>query len=308
MRHPSTEHLAEYAEGVLSRRRSVKVSSHLGTGCTQCNGQIVQLRQVTSQLTSASMKFGPMPDQFMARIDTAIASESSARVTSAPVPGEASRRDLPVRGRGRQERRWRFPVFSSPLAGSLAAVGAAVVIAGGGYEIASHLGSSSPSPSSASATAPHSSSGLSQGSAAAAGAPVRFGPEIGFRHAGRRDSVHSVQTATNYSAASLIAQARALLAVVRERNIALANQAMTSPYTPSATSSVISADQLRKCVARIAAGQDVLLVDAAKYQGAPAVVIVVGTPPDGPGYVYAVGSACSASSSDILSRQHLPGS
>jgi len=82
-RHPSAEHLAEFVEGVLSRRWTAKVSSHLDTGCIRCHGQVVQLKQVTSVLTSASLKFGPMPDQFSARIEMAIASESSARVTSA---------------------------------------------------------------------------------------------------------------------------------------------------------------------------------------------------------------------------------
>jgi hypothetical protein len=317
-RHPSTVHLAEYAEGALSRRRTARISSHLDSGCTQCNGQVVQLQQVTSMLTSASVTFGPVPDQISTRIEMAISSESSARVTSAPVSGETSRRDLPARGQqagGRQQRQGRrFPIFSSPLAGSLAAVGAAVVIAGGGYVIASNVSSGPPAASSA-ASASHPPTGAAppvQGAAASGSASgtspasVRFGPEVRFKHAGHQNLIDSVQTDTNYVAASLVAKARAVLAATRQSNMANSNKELRSPYAATASPPAISASQLRGCVARLAAGKDVLLVDAAKYDGKFAVIILVGTPPNGPGIVYAAGQACSATNSDILAKQDFP--
>ncbi len=315
-RHPATETLAEYAEGVLKRRTAVKISSHLGGGCTRCNGKIVQLRQVTSVLTRTSAKFGPMPDQLSGRIEMAIASESEARVSSVPLSGEASRRDLPSRDQQQARRGWRIPVFNSPLAASLAAVGAAVVIAGGGYEIASNLGPSGSSTSSATApsapSALHANAGFSGAAGVASGAAgvaspaVRFGPAVTFRHAGHQDSIHSVQTNTNFTAASLIAQARTVLANVRESNLKASNEAMTSPYAAPTASSPIGADQLRVCVRKVAAGHNVLLVDVARYEGKPAIIIIVGTPPDGPGVIYAAGQACSAANADILGQQDLP--
>jgi hypothetical protein len=310
-RHPSTEELSEYTEGVLKSRKAVKVSSHLDTGCTRCHGQIEELHQVTTFLTRTSVRFGPMPDQLLTRVETALASESEARVTSAPVSGEASRRDLPARGQQQRRRGWRrLPGFNSPLAGSLAAVGAAVVIAGGGYEIATNLGSAGPSATSATnAPAAHAAPGVSpvSGSANVAGVPVRFGPEVPFQHAGHQDSIHSVQTGTNFTAATLVAEARRVLAAVRESNLKLSNQAITSPYASPATASAIArANQLRMCVRKVAAGQNVLLVDVAKYQGKAATIIIVGTEPDGPGVIYAAGPGCSAVSTDILGKQDLP--
>jgi hypothetical protein len=312
-RHPSTEHLAEYAQGgVLGRRRTARVSSHLGTGCTRCNGQIVQLQQVTRVLTRTSMTFGPMPDQFSARIDLALASESTARVTSAPAAGEASRRDLPERGQQERRRGRRFPAFSSPLAGSLAAVGAAVVIAGGGYEIASNLNSGGAA-SSTSASAPQHSNApaaVNRGAAgaAASGAPasVHFGPEVRFKNAGRENVIHSVQTDTSYGAASLVSKATAVLAAVRASNMAQASHELESPYATPAAAPVIGAAQLRECVARIAAGKDVLLVDVAKFDSKPAVIIITGTAPNGPGVIYAAGQRCSATNSDILDSLGFP--
>jgi hypothetical protein len=256
-----------------------------------------------------------MPDQFSARIDLALASESTARVTSAPVSGEASRRDLPERGRRERRgngRRRRFPVFSSPLAGSLAAVGAAVVIAGGGYEIASNLNSGA-SPSSASAAAPQHSkvpAATNQGAAgaAASGAPasVHLGPEVRFKHAGHENVIHSVQTDTDFGAGNLVSKATAVLAAVRASNVGQANRELVSPFTTPAAAPVIGASQLRECVARIAAGKDVLLVDVAKFDSKPALIIVTGAAPDGPGVVDAVGQRCSATNSDILASRAFP--
>jgi hypothetical protein len=308
-RHPSTEKLAEYAEGVLRRRTAVKISSHLA-GCNQCPGKIEQLHQVTTVLTRTSAKFSGMPDRVASHIQMAIASESETRVTSAPATGEASRRDLPARGQQQRRRVRRLPIFNSPLAGSLAAVGAAVVIAGGGYEIASNLGPGSASPAASSSHAPagRAEPGLSQfsGGAAAAGGPVRYGPAVKFQHAGRQNSIDSVQTDTNFTAARLIGQARTVLAAVRESNLKYSNQAMTNPYSSSAASGIASAGQLRTCVDKVAAGQNVLLVDSAKYEGKAAMIIVVGTAPDGPGVIYAAGQSCSAANADILAKQDLP--
>jgi hypothetical protein len=97
-----------------------------------------------------------------------------------------------------------------------------------------------------------------------------------------------------------------VLADVRDSNLKDSNQAMTNPYASSAASGIVSAGQLHACVSKVAAGKNVLLVDSAKYEGKAAMIIVVGTPPDGPGVIYAVGLSCSAASADILARQDLP--
>ena len=62
----------------------------------------------------------------------------------------------------------------------------------------------------------------------------------------------------------------------------------------------ISASALAGCVNRIAAGERVLLVDVARYQGAPATVIVTQPAAGGPERISVVGTGCSASRSDLL--------
>src|ERR1700729_4044449 len=213
-RHASLDDLANFIEGILKPRKSGKVASHLA-GCSLCSGHIQDLQQVPVML--ANTAYPPIPDQLSVRIEAAIASESVTRVSvqpasgqpgpAGPVSGEAGRRDLPERARpGR--RRWRMPGFSSPLAGSLAAVGAAVIVAGGGYEIASHVGSAGPS------SAHESVPGSASAGRAAAG-PPRNGPAVNVQRSGQNRSISSVETNTNFVPDRLQAQAQAALRAER---------------------------------------------------------------------------------------------
>jgi hypothetical protein len=302
-RHASLKILAFYVEGALRPRKASRIASHLA-GCSRCTGNAEGLQQVPVLLSSTS--FPAIPDNLSYRIEMAIVSESTTRVTvGEPVSSEASRRDLPVRGTGQERRRWRMPVFSSPLAGSLAAVGAAVVIAGGGYEIASHLSSGTPATSSA-ANPPQS--GAAGGAAAsgnnASAGMVRVGPEVQFQQHGKHVSVSSVQTSTNFLPATLQVQAQGALQAARLGPLKSIQGAGSPAAVPSSTGT--SQRQLTGCVSNIAAGRNVLLVDIALYEGKPATIIVVGKAPAGPGVVYAVGQACSATDADVLAQQNLP--
>jgi anti-sigma factor RsiW len=301
-RHASLKILAFYIEGALRPRKASRVASHLA-GCSRCTGNVQGLQQVPVLLLSAT--FPPIPESLSDRIEMAIAAESTTRVTAAePVSGEASRRDLPARGTGRERRRWRMPGVSSPLAGSLAAVGAAVVIAGGGYEIASHLDTGGTPSTSSVAHQPPPSGAAANGSNASAGA-VRAGPEVQFQHNGKQVSISSVRTSTNFQPATLRAQAQSALQAARLSPLQSVPGAIGSPAAvPGATS--VNQRQLTACVGNIAAGRNVLLVDIAKYQGDLATIIVVGRGPSGPGVVFAVGPACSATNADVLAQQNLP--
>jgi hypothetical protein len=318
-RHASLDDLASFIEGVLKPRKTGRIASHLA-GCSLCTGHVQDLQQVPDML--ANVAYPPIPDALSGRIEMAIAAESVTRVTvssdggqpvttelsasrtvtAGVVSGEASRRDLPGRRRRQPRRGWRMPGFSSPLAGSLAAVGAAVVIAGGGYLIASHTGGPTTGAGSS------NSSRNEAGSAAAAGSPARpvSGPSVQFRQSGRTRSIPSVVTRTNFVPDRLQAQAATALQTVRLTNLKAATGDMASPLAQANGAAAGSPAQLSKCVSNVAAGRDVLLVDIAHYQHKPATIIVVGTAPSGPGTIYAVGASCSASDKDILAQRPLP--
>jgi hypothetical protein len=296
-RHASLDDLASFIEGVLKPRKYGKIAAHVA-GCSLCTGHVQDLQQMPVMLSN--LAFPPIPDELSVRISAAIHTESTVRVTTpGSVSGEAGRRDLPERSRPAR-RRWRMPGFSSPLAGSLAAVGAAVIIAGGGYEIASHAGGTSTT-SSGSASPAHS--GLAP-AAAAGGQRVAMhaqnGPDVQFRANGQTQTTPSVRTSTDFVPARLQAQALAALAYVRAGAFKAA-QGVTndSPQASAATT-------LSGCVSSVAAGRNVLLVDIAHYEGKVATIIVVGKPPAGPGTIYVAGAGCSASNRHILAQQQLP--
>jgi len=305
-RHASLETLSFYLEGTLRRRRNSRVAAHL-SGCSSCTRHVQDLRQLPAMLSNVA--FPPIPDHLSARIEIAISAESTTRVPAEGASGEASRRDLPARAGRSPRRRWQLPGFSSPLVGSLAAVGAAVVIAGGAYEIATNLGASSSAPSAGSAQrgspAAPVRNGAAAGSAAAAGR-VRYGPEVRFQHDGKTQSVASIETSTNFEPARLQAQAQAALQAARAGNLKYPQNQLTSPYAyPQATTGV-NPGKLTGCVGNVAAGRDVLLVDVARYQGKPATIIVVAGGSGGSDTVYAAGPACSAASRDILAQLPMP--
>jgi len=331
-RHASVIDLALFIEGTLRARKTAKISSHL-TGCTQCTGHLHQLRRVSVLLGSASVSYPAMSPQFSARIELAIAAESVTRVAADPAPapatsatagtrtaepvsaepagGEASRRDLPVRSKP-PRRRWHMPGLSSPLAGSLAAVGAAVVIAGGGFEIATHLSgpqvtASSSSGSGAGAVAPAHSGPASQGNAAMGrSAPVVRSMTI--RQHGVTHSVQVVQTTTKFLPAHLRAQALSALAAARATSLnqAAGTLASPSPVPGGVFATGTNAAQLAGCVSKVANGRNVLLVDMAYYQDKSATIIVVGTPPKGPGTIYVLAAGCSADHPNVLAQRAFP--
>lgn len=295
MSHLSDDDLASYIEGDLRPRKAAKVRSHLA-GCTSCEGRVAALEAVPNLL--ASVHYRPIPERLSSRIEMALAAESSARVASTPA-SEAGRREIPDRAKlGRHGRR--APRFTSPLAlRTGAAVAAAVVIAGGSYALVSHTGSGS-SPTSSSISGPPASS-------------AQAGPSVSYRHGGHQASIKTVKSGTNYKSSTLASQAGRTIAVQRAASPGAlhANGSMstlgTSAAAPASRSSVPSStSKLQGCVDRISGGKSVLLVDIARYMGHPATIIVVGTSHQAE--VYAVGSSCSSSVSDILAKQGLQGS
>jgi hypothetical protein len=73
----------------------------------------------------------------------------------------------------------------------------------------------------------------------------------------------------------------------------------------SATFGHMAVTDLAGCVNRIAAGDLVLLVDVARYQGEPATVIVTQPSAGGAEQIWVVRPGCSASRSDVLQHATL---
>jgi len=318
-RHATLDEIARLGADNLRSRKAAKISHHLAT-CPQCTEASEQLSSVSTLLTS--IQFPEMPASLAIRIDGILAAEAAQRVAAEPA-SEAGRRDLPVRAarrrahqgpeRWRPDRRaWRMPV---PATRVLATAAAIIVVGFGGYAIASHSGISSVS-------------GASSGAAASAPltSQVSLGPSVTYRQNAATKSIQTVTANTNFQPATLADQAAAALSEAKFEgmhsssaksssgdNTSLAAPTSTasgsitfgSPTTARAASA--ATQQLTGCIDRvIRPGQVVLLVERARFQGQPATIVVTapasvsGTSPPKEAEIWALGDACSATSSDVL--------
>jgi hypothetical protein len=264
--HVDAESLALYAEGQLSRRRTVRVRAHLA-GCAECARAAAALAEVTTRLSQVPVP--PMPAAVAARLDAALSAESARRAAGAapapaPEPAGAPPPRPPRRG----------PLWSPRALRILAVTGATLVVAGGaGYAVSQFSGSgSSSSASSSSGTAPSPVPAAGRHSAVE-GAPNVSSPGSRVIHPHTNPNAPSsgpryVRTGTDYRHGTLAAQARHTLAEYTVSG--LSGPAMLpASRVPAA---------VRSCVSHVAQGHPVRLVDLARYQQRPAIVIVLGQP------------------------------
>jgi hypothetical protein len=309
--HVDAESLALCAEGLLSRRRSDRIRSHVAS-CSQCAATQARLTEVPALL--AHVPPPSLPPGIAARLDAALSAEAARRAAHDPgivpepatppqhpdsVPGPRPAR--PQTGRpqtgGPRGPRLRFPVPARVLA---AAAGALVVAGGVGYAVSqssSPSTSSSGSSSSGSVAAPASRAAASPGFRSPASDLTPGGPGTGtgltVRHSG-----------TQYQQGTLAAQAIR----VEHTHSAGVNQ-------PGKASGGLSrqapGSALTECVDKVAGRDrvragDVKLIDEARYGGRRATVIVVRAASARTGTIYVAGPRCSASDSDILAQVALP--
>jgi hypothetical protein len=316
--HVSAETLARYRQGDLSPRQSSRIGAHL-SGCARCSELNEDLGGVTTLL--ASVHPPPIPHDLTSRIQSALASEAAQRAAqrvampagseaAAAAGGGAAGPGSPAGARGprgrlapagprRRGRLARLPSMSGPrFALSAVAAAAAVVILGVGvFEIVQ----SGSSPTSSTAA----------GSSAAAGsAPATRGPALQYRRSGQQASVTPVSADTNFTAGRLSAQvASAMTKYSPGGTVAgpMAGPATHSAQVPGARAKFGNRllAVLQGCVNRIAAGDLVVLVELARYQGSPATIIVTEVPDITPRQVWVVGTGCSASRSDVLRHSEL---
>jgi hypothetical protein len=292
--HVDAESLALCAEGLLSKRRSERIRSHVAS-CPGCAAAQARLTEVPALL--AQVPPPPLPPGIAARLDAALSAETARRAAPdrGTVPGHAA----PAQPAGTAPRhRTGGPRLRMPVAARLLAAAGVLVVAGGvGYAVSQS--SSSPSTSSSSpagpAAVPSAAAGPDSHSAARRAAPeAGGGGDVHFtvRHSG-----------TAYRKNTLADQASVQLAAgVNHPANASGGLSLRAPSLA-----------LTGCVDKVAGlkavhAGEVRLVDQARFQGRPATVIVVQATPAQPGTVYAAGAGCSASNADILATAHFASS
>ena len=291
--HLDADTLAGYREGLPGRRRSSRIRAHLA-GCSQCSAMDRDLAEVTTLLAAAPAP--RMPDELARRLQGVLAAESAARASQAATPAsQAATPALQAPGAspdGARHPRTRTPRQRRVLALRVASATAVVAaLAAGGFILAHSSGPANSGNVAGSPAISSRGSGLTplmQPNESAGAAISGPGATVPVLHSGR-----------NYLPASLAAQASAVLSGYSGR---------TSPgplISPGAGSLNQSSGALQACVRRVTGGARPTLVDEARYQGQPAIVIVQ-APADGrAGQVWVTGAACSATHPDLLAHTRL---
>ena len=319
-RHVGAEALARYREGDLGGRRSSRIRAHLA-GCARCAALDEDLAGVSAMLASAPRP--AMPEQVTTRIQAALMAEAARRVQPGtglePAGPEPTRPSARPAGPGQpgqprhagpagSGRRWRRPELRSAVAARALAVAAAVaVVAGGIYGTVQLAGGTNGASSS---TASGSAAGVRRGTASLA-------PPQPYNSAGQPATFTPVSTGLNFQPELLKSQVRGELqrhssissppSALPEHSGQSGTRAGPRQSSPGSGSFAgIQLAALRGCVARIAAGRAVRLVDVDQYQGKPATIIVVAAPAGG-SQVWVVGPGCSRSDSDVIAQASLSG-
>ena len=322
--HADAATLAAFREELLSARKAAQVSAHLAA-CPRCTALEAQLAEVTTMLNRATAP--PMPEALTARIQAALATEAAARAADAPklaatvaAPGAATpgtpghNGSQGTNGQDRTKRAARSRTGwrghdRAWLALRVAVVTAAVaVIAGGGYGVAQLLtGSSTAVNSTAAGTGaapnikvkgpvkgpvPHVSAGGFNpvpGSSPGTGRSARsstgtFAPLV-------------ISSGTNYRPASLGAQASTVLKQLTRNAV--------PTLAPTQNPASLFPD-LQSCLIHIANGQHPLLVDLAKYQGHPALIVVLPSTNGGQPLAQAIAPGCTSTTANVLATATLP--
>lgn len=276
--HVDAESLALYAEGQLSRGRTVRVRAHL-SGCPECTATVAALAEVTTQLSHVPA--APMPAAVAARLDAALNAESARRAAAPELAPAGAPTGAPAPRPPR-----RGPLWSPTALRVLAAAGVTLVVAGGvGYAVSQSSSSGSRSSSGPASATMHRRSSVHAPNVSPGAPGMR--PGISPGSAGPR----YVQTGTDYRTSTLTQQAK------RELDMAKITGGQPLSSLPSA---------LHACVNSVAGHHSVQLVDRAHYNQQRAVVIVVASTL-ATDRVIAVTPSCSRLASATLPVTSRPG-
>lgn len=286
MTHPDSDVLAEFRAGLIPGRRGARISAHLAA-CEHCTDVCDQLAEISALL--AAVPAPAMPDAVALRLEGVLAAEAAQRDDSERTVGDSSRDRVP----GPPPRRhWDFRLVALRV---LAPAAAVVVLAAGGYGLSRIAGRSTASEASGSASSsaasaaalpaarPEASALPSAGPASRSGAGPAIEAPLGLQ---------VVTSGTDYLRATLGQQ--------------LAGEMHRYAQGDAGQQQLASAS-VKGCVLRVTRHTSpgtVKLVEKARFQGQPAIVIVAVSGHHDAAWVTTAG--CSASSDHILATTTLP--
>jgi hypothetical protein len=272
MTHLDTDVLAEFRAGLITGRRGARITAHLGS-CERCTALDEQLAGVRSLLVSVPAP--TLPDSVAQRLDTVLAAEVAQRNATGRAAARAEAAappDQPERAGGDGTRESSAPRRPGGNRGFrlltlrvLAPAAAVVVLAAGGYGLSQlDLGSTS-----------------SSATSSTAGGAVRSAPSA---VAGAESAGHVNAPAAAPSKAGAVPRgiARADFSLVAgQRTLTRANLAQQVRaellVPPSARHTRAPSPQLRGCVAKLAGGHTLELVESVRFEGRPATLVVART-------------------------------
>jgi hypothetical protein len=282
MTHPDSDVLAEFRAGLITGRDGARISAHLAA-CEQCAGVCDRLTEVSALL--AAVPAPAMPDAVAQRLDRVLAAEAAQRLSSERAVDPRSRE------RGSSPRPRRHRDFRLVALRVLAPAAAVVALAAGGYGL-SRIGASSTS-SEASPGSPASFAAARP----AAGAVPSTGPSAGS--ASRRSMNPAFEAPVKFGVVT--SGTDYLRATLRQQ---LERELLRYPRIPG-TAQQLAPGPVKGCVLRVTRGTGSLaLVEKARFQGQPAIVIVASGRHDA---AWVAAAGCSSTSDHILATTTLPG-
>jgi hypothetical protein len=279
MTHPDSDVLAEFHAGLITGRSGARISAHLAA-CERCATVCDELAGISALL--AAVPAPAIPDAVVRRLEGVLAAEAAQRDDSERTVGDSPRHGA---ASPRPRRHWDLRLVALRV---LAPAAGVVLLAAGGYGL-SRIGASSTS----SAASGSAASAPSAAALPTAGVPPSTGVRSGsgavpaFEGQARFEVVIS---GTNYLRATL----------QRQLELELQQHARAT-----GSSQELAPAALRGCALRVAGPGTLALVEKARFQGQPAIVIVAVSGSHDTAWVTA--SSCSASSDHVLATTTLPG-
>jgi hypothetical protein len=285
MTHLDTDVLAEFRAGLITGRRGARITAHLA-GCDRCTTLDDQLAGVSVLL--ASVPAPAIPDSVARRLDTVLAAEVASRDNAERARGDGAAESAAPRRPGGNRG---FRLLTLRV---LAPAAAVVVLAAGGYGLSRiNLGSSTESGTSSSA-----------GGAARAAAPTAAGTAKSADHAnapavGPSRAVVPRSAGLTPADFSLVTGNRTLTRANLARQV---RAELLVPVSARITKTPLK--RLRGCVARLADGHALELVESVRFEGSPATLVVART--GAKDTVWIAAQDCSGTYSHVLATTTLP--
>lgn len=263
--HLDYDALADLAEGLLDDDHAASANAHLDY-CADCRERSAELADLSRIL--AEIPVPPMPAELATRIDDAIRAESMSTATVASLEERRGRRHLRV-----------FSIAAATVVaiGGAAVVGNSLVNSSSLHKKDAKASSDNPAGASADASGKEGHPGIRSAPGDAGQSPTPGPYEM-------------TRSGTSYRGDTLARQVSAFLKPPSQRL-----RHMDTAAKPA----------IADCVAFVGKGQTPALVDAARFDGRPATVIVL---PGGPGSwnVVVVGPKCAAQNADLIKTVQIP--